>query len=47
MPLGRIFTQEDPYFLNGQDLARGYENYVNKHQIVSISSLTSQIAVIA
>lgn len=35
MPLGRVFTQDDPYFLSGQDLARGYQKYVDKHQIVS------------
>jgi hypothetical protein len=35
MPLGRIFTQEDPYFLSGKDLARGYQKYVDKHDIVS------------
>jgi hypothetical protein len=35
MPLGRVFTRDDPYFLSGQDLARGYQKYVDKHQIVS------------
>jgi hypothetical protein len=35
MPLGRIFTQDDPYFLGGQDLAKGYQKYVDKHSIVS------------
>ena len=36
MPLGRMFTQDDPYFLSGEDLARGYQKYVGHHQIVSI-----------
>jgi hypothetical protein len=33
MPLGGIFTEDDDYFLSGQDLARGYQKYVEKHQI--------------
>jgi hypothetical protein len=33
MPLGGIFTEDDDYFLSGQDLARGYQKFVDKHQI--------------
>lgn len=33
MPLGRVFSQNDPYFLGVQDLARGYQKYVDNHQI--------------
>ncbi len=35
MPLGRIFTDEYPYFLSGQDLAHGYQKYAGKHELVS------------
>lgn len=38
MPLERIFTQEDSYFLSGKDLARGYQRYVEKHDLVSGSN---------
>lgn len=36
-PLGRMFTEDDPYFLNVKQLARGYEEYANKHKLVGFS----------
>lgn len=33
-PLERMFSEADPYFLNTKQLARGYEEYANKHGLV-------------
>ncbi|KEF53375.1 uncharacterized protein A1O9_10350 [Exophiala aquamarina CBS 119918] len=39
MPLGNIFGEDYDYFPSGKELARGYQAYVEKHQInVSLSS---------
>ncbi|KAK5166750.1 hypothetical protein LTR04_000461 [Oleoguttula sp. CCFEE 6159] len=39
MPFGRIWPSEDPYFLEGKDLARGFQNFVNRYGInVSLST---------
>lgn len=41
-PLERVFTDDDPYFLNQKHLARGYESYSRKHNLVRISDLLHQ-----
>ena len=33
-PLDRMFREDDPYFLNVKQLARGYEEYAKKHNLV-------------
>lgn len=33
-PLGGVFTEDDPYYLNQKDLARGYETFAQKHHLV-------------
>lgn len=33
LPFGRTFSLEDPYFLTGKDLARGYSNWTRKYAI--------------
>ncbi|KIW38510.1 uncharacterized protein PV06_09466 [Exophiala oligosperma] len=32
-PLGGVFTEDDPYYLNQKDLARGYETFAQKHHL--------------
>ena len=36
-PLDRMFGDDDPYFLNVKHLARGYEHYAKKHDLVSFT----------
>jgi choline dehydrogenase-like flavoprotein len=33
LPFSRIFPPEDPYFLSGQDLARGYQRFIDQYGI--------------
>ncbi|KAI1628439.1 flavin-containing monooxygenase [Exophiala viscosa] len=32
-PMDRIFTEDDPYHLTREDLARGYETFANRHEL--------------
>lgn len=41
-PLDSVFTEEDPYFLNQKDLARGYEAFARTNHLVSISGEETQ-----
>jgi hypothetical protein len=36
LPFSRTFSAKDPYFLASEDLARGYQNYVDQYDIVSL-----------
>lgn len=38
MPIERIFTENDPYFLSGADLAKGYSRYAKELALVSMHS---------
>lgn len=35
-PLDRMFTEDDPYFLNVKQLAKGYEHFATKHHLVRV-----------